>query len=160
MRYAGLIRDSIVDGVGIRDVIFFQGCAHHCKGCHNPQTWNYNGGEYKAEGEIVKELSDSDNNITISGGEPLDQFNSLLILLDVIKTQTNKTVWLYTGNVVDPSKRTYKKLAQYVDVIVDGKFDRKLKDPNLRFRGSSNQRVIDLKKSVKEQRIIEWEETE
>ena len=158
MRIAGIVRDSIVDGIGIRDVIFFQGCAHKCKGCHNKQTWNYDGGFERTTASIIKELSNSSNDSTISGGEPLDQFNALIRLLEVIRKFTNKRVWLYTGNTVDVSKSCYILLSKYVDVIVDGKFIEELKDPNLRFRGSSNQRLIDLPKSVKARRIIEWEE--
>lgn len=158
MRIAGIVRDSIVDGIGIRDVIFFQGCAHKCKGCHNKQTWNYDGGFERTTASIIKELSNSSNDITISGGEPLDQFDSLIRLLEVIRKFTNKRVWLYTGHTVVIGKHLYRQLAQYVDVIVDGKFIEELKDSNLRFRGSSNQRLIDLPKSVKEQKIVLWEE--
>lgn len=158
MRIAGIVRDSIVDGIGIRDVIFFQGCAHKCKGCHNKQTWNYDGGFERTTASIIKELSNSSNDITISGGEPLDQFDSLIRLLEVIRKFTNKRVWLYTGHTVVIGKHLYQHLAQYVDVIVDGKFIEELKDSNLRFRGSSNQRLIDLPKSVKEQKIVLWEE--
>ena len=158
MRIAGIVRDSIVDGIGIRDVIFFQGCAHKCKGCHNKQTWNYDGGFERTTASIIKELSNSSNDITISGGEPLDQFDSLIRLLEVIRKFTNKRVWLYTGHTVVLGKHLYQQLAQYVDVIVDGKFIEELKDSNLRFRGSSNQRLIDLPKSVKEQKIVLWEE--
>lgn len=159
MRIAGIVRDSIVDGVGVRDVIFVQGCSHRCKGCHNKQTWNYNGGEHWFVGNIVNELSDSSNDITISGGEPLDQYASLLELVKMIRRTTKKRIWVYTGNTInEPITKVYRKLAPYVDVIVDGKFIEELKDPNLLFRGSSNQRLIDLPKSVKENRIVLWEE--
>lgn len=156
MRIAGIVRDSIVDGEGIRDVIFVQGCSHHCKGCHNQQTWNYGGGEHRFVGDLVKELADSTNNVTISGGEPFDQYASLFTLVQGLSEQ-GKSIWVYTGNTLrEPIARPYKMLAQYVDVIVDGCFVEKLKDPNLLFRGSSNQRLIDLKKSVKEKRIVEY----
>lgn len=161
MRLAGIVRDSIVNGPGIRDVIFVQGCGRHCKGCQNTQTWNYDGGEYWSTPEIIKELSNSSNDITISGGEPLDQFDALVRLLEQIRYKTKKRVWLYTGNTIkEPINVTYQLLAEYVDVIVDGHFVEELKDSNLLFRGSSNQRIIDLRKSVKEDKIIEWEETE
>lgn len=156
MRIAGIVRDSIVDGEGIRDVIFTQGCSHHCKGCHNQQTWDYGGGEHRFVGDIVNELSDSTNNVTISGGEPFDQYASLCGLVQGLSKQ-GKSIWIYTGNTLrEPIGTPYKLLAQYVDVIVDGRFVEKLKDPNLLFRGSSNQRLIDLKKSVKEGRIVEY----
>lgn len=158
MRIAGIVRDSIVDGPGVRDVIFTQGCPHHCSGCHNQNTWDMNGGEVRLSGSILRELSDSQNDITISGGEPLSQWSALLRLLELINEQTDKRVWLYTGYTVDLNQNFYKVLARYVDVIVDGKFVEELKDPDLLFRGSSNQRLVDIKASVECGEIIEWEE--
>jgi len=73
MRIAGIVRDSIVNGEGIRDVVFFQGCGKRCKGCHNPETWDYMGGYHRFLGDVVNELAESSNDVTISGGEPLDQ---------------------------------------------------------------------------------------
>lgn len=158
LRLAGIVRDSIVDGIGVRDVIFFQGCSHKCRGCHNPHTWNYSGGEHRFIGSVVKELSNSSNNITISGGEPLDQYDSLVELCKQFKKQ-GKSIWVYTGNTV-PNKLSlpYRELSKWVEVIVDGKFIEEQKDSNLLFRGSSNQRLIDLPKSVIEQRIVLWGE--
>ena len=156
MRVAGIVRDSIVDGVGIRDVIFLQGCSHHCKGCHNPQTWKYNCGEFKTVTELVKELSKSTNDVTISGGEPLDQYIEVINLAKELKLQ-GKHLWLYTGYTVDLKSTLYYILSQYVDVVVDGEFIEELKDSNLLFRGSSNQRLVDLPKSIAEQKIVLWE---
>ena len=153
MRIAGIQRDSITNGIGVRDVIFLQGCSHKCRGCQNPQTWDYNGGEHRFVGDVVKELSDSSNNVTISGGEPLNQYASLVSLCKQLNKQ-GKSIWVYTGHTVDPTKPIYSVLAEYVDVIVDGRFVLELKDSNLLFRGSSNQRLIDLPKSVKERRIV------
>jgi anaerobic ribonucleoside-triphosphate reductase activating protein len=157
MRIAGIVRDSIVDGTGVRDVVFFQGCGKHCKGCHNPDTWDYQGGCHRFIGDVVLELEDSSNNVTISGGEPLDQYESLLELCKQLKKQ-GKNIWVYTGCVVDPTKMIYQRLARYVDVIVDGRFVEELKDPNLLFRGSSNQRIIDLPMSVIMGEVVEWED--
>ena len=158
MRIAGIVRDSIVDGPGVRDVIFTQGCPRHCSGCHNQNTWDMNGGEVRLSESILRELSDSQNDITISGGEPLSQWSALLRLLKLIHEQTDKRVWLYTGYTVDLNQNFYKVLARYVDVIVDGKFVEELKDPDLLLRGSSNQRLVDIKASVECEEIIEWEE--
>lgn len=157
MRLAGIVRDSIVNGSGIRDVVFFQGCAKRCKGCHNPDTWDYQGGYHCFIGDVVDELADSTNDVTISGGEPIDRFSDLFRLCQHLKKQ-GKNIWLYTGNTVDPTKKIYRVLARYVDVIVDGRFIEELKDPNLLFRGSSNQRIIDLPKSVAAREVILWEE--
>ena len=160
MRIAGIVKDSIVGDIGVRDVIFVQGCGRRCKGCHNSQTWDYGGGEHKFTAEIMEELSSSSNDITISGGEPLDQIEALIILLDAIKRSTKKKVWLYTGNTVDITKPTYQLLSHYVECIVDGAYVEELRDPELRFRGSSNQRIIDMKKSVAKNEIVLWEEDE
>lgn len=157
MRIAGIVRDSIVDGTGVRDVVFFQGCGKRCKGCHNPDTWDYQGGCHRFIGDVVEELSDSSNDITISGGEPIDQFDDLLELCRQLK-EAGKRIWVYTGNVVDPTKRIYQRLAEYVDVIVDGRFIEDKKDCNLLFRGSSNQRLINLPLSVVLGKIVELEE--
>jgi anaerobic ribonucleoside-triphosphate reductase activating protein len=157
MRIAGIVRDSIVDGPGIRDVIFFQGCGKRCKGCHNPNTWDYNGGCHRFIGDVVLELENSSNDITISGGEPIDQYNDLLELCSQLSKQ-GKSIWVYTGNVVDPTKSIYQRLARYVDVIVDGRFVEDKKDCNLLFRGSSNQRLINLPLSVIKGEIVEWED--
>lgn len=157
MRIAGIVRDSVVDGTGIRDVIFVQGCGHHCKGCHNPQTWNYEGGEHRFVGDIVKELSDSSNNITISGGEPLNQLASLFRLVQMIRKTSNKRIWLYTGYTVkEPFAKFWRQLARYVDVVVDGEFVEEAKNTDLVFRGSTNQRIIDLPASIKENKIVLW----
>lgn len=157
MRIAGIVRDSIVNGPGVRDVVFFQGCGKRCKGCHNPETWDYMGGCHRFMGDVINELAESDNDVTISGGEPFDQIEDLVEFSKQLKAM-GKSVWVYTGNVVDPTKYLYAVLAQYVDVIVDGRFVEELKDPDLLFRGSSNQRIIDLPKSVKEETIVLWEE--
>lgn len=157
MRIAGIVRDSIVDGTGVRDVIFFQGCDKRCKGCHNPDTWDYNGGCHRFIGDVFNELADSRNDVTISGGEPIDQFEDLLELCRMF-SEAGKKIWIYTGNVVDPTKSIYARLARYVDVIVDGRFVEDKKDCNLLFRGSSNQRVINLPLSVILGEIIEWED--
>lgn len=161
MRVAGIVRDSIVNGEGIRDVIFVQGCAHRCKNCQNKHTWDYNGGTEMSTAYLIDYLSDSSNDVTISGGEPLDQIVPLLRLLKQLRRTTSKRVWVYTGNTLKtPLADVYRGLSQYVDVIVDGKFVEELKDPDLLFRGSSNQRLIDLPKSVEMDEIVEWTPTE
>jgi anaerobic ribonucleoside-triphosphate reductase activating protein len=160
MRIAGIVRDSIVNGVGIRDVIFTQGCPHHCEGCHNSQTWDFNDGAEVTLTYLLEELSNSSNNVTISGGEPLSQFSELIPLIKLIHRKQNKTVWLYTGHKYEHlSEFFWKHLAEIgVEVVVDGKYEKDKKDTTLLFRGSSNQRLIDLPKSIKENRVVLWEE--
>lgn len=156
MRIAGIVRDSIVDGEGIRDVVFFQGCNHQCEGCHNPDTWKLGGGYQTNVATIIQELSNSSNDVTISGGEPFLQYRDLVRLCRQL-SEVGKSIWLYTGRTVNLGNPVYHVLSQYVDVIVDGKFVEKLKDSDLLFRGSSNQRIIDLPKSVDHGEIILWE---
>lgn len=163
MRLAGIVKDSIVDGDGIRDVIFVQGCPHHCVGCHNPQTWSFEGGEEYRFSDIADELEDSPNNITISGGEPFHnakRLSDLVTYLDMVFPK--KTIWIYTGYKFEELPEWLLKYFKYfnVEVIVDGAFEEAKKDTNLRFRGSSNQRLIDFKKTIESGQIVSWEETE
>ena len=159
MRIAGIVRDSIVDGVGIRDVIFTQGCPHRCEGCHNQVTWAYDTGFEKSAYDIHKSLKNSTNNITISGGEPILQWADVMFLAKLFRTD-GKTIWLYTGYEYETlSKEVWKMFADSgVEVVVDGRFEIDKRDPNLLFRGSSNQRLIDLPKTIEANRIIEWED--
>lgn len=159
MRIAGIVRDSIVDGVGIRDVIFFQGCLHRCKGCHNPQSWSYTDGTEMSLDDVLNELKNSSNDVTISGGEPLFQILELYSLLESMNKTQGKRFWLYTGYCYEKlPPQLIINLSKYVDVLVDGKFVEELKDSNLLFRGSANQRLIDLPKSVNENKIVLWED--
>ena len=162
MKIAGLIRDSLVNGVGLRDVIFMQGCPHHCEGCQNQHTWNPDGGIELTVDEIVNELKDSSNNITLSGGEPFMNKTQLLDLVFKINEEfPNKTIWIYTGYKLEELSPWVLAVLSMrnVEVIVDGEFVEKLKDSNLQFRGSSNQRLIDLQRSYQEDKIILWEDT-
>lgn len=160
MKVAGIVKDSAVDGVGIRDVIFFQGCSHKCRGCHNPSTWNSNQGTRMSVIEIVRELETSSNNVTLSGGEPLDQnYYELFLLLKYLVEIQHKTVWLYTGYKYEElGKFLINILVPYIDVLVDGPYIEELQDKDLKFRGSSNQRLIDLNKTFERKEIVEWED--
>lgn len=159
MRIAGILKDSIVNGVGIRDVIFTQGCPHQCEGCHNPETWNVFGGNNVTIALLERLLSDSSNDITISGGEPILQYNEVIKLMRYFTRFQNKRFWLYTGfRYEELPPQQLLELSKYTDVLVDGRYEKDKKDPNLLFRGSSNQRLIDLPKSVKENKIILWED--
>lgn len=159
MRIAGMIKDSMRNGYGIRDVIFLQGCPHRCKQCHNPDTWNVDGGIELGAYYLFDKLKDSPNNLTISGGEPLIQLPELERLLYLFYVNSNKTVWIYTGYKFEEiSILTWEKLSKLnVEVVVDGEFEIDKKDSSLEFRGSSNQRLIDLKKSVAAGEVILWE---
>ena len=160
MRVAGIIKNSVVNGIGIRDVLFLQGCPPHCKGCHNPQTWNVLGGEKERPVDIAVELhSDSENDVTISGGEPLLQYSEVIELMDIMNFYYGTRFWLYTGYTYEAlPPDALEELSKYVDVLVDGRFEIDKKDLTLQFRGSSNQRLIDLPKSVANNKIILWED--
>ena len=159
MRIAGIIQNSVVNGIGVRDTIFFQGCEHHCPGCHNPKTWNINGGEEMSIKRIAEIFKDSEHGITLSGGEPLLQYEEIIELMKYINETQNKRFWMYTGfRYEELPPEMLANLAKYVDVLVDGRFEEQNKDLKLAFRGSSNQRLIDLPKSVEKGRVILWEE--
>ena len=160
MQVAGIIMNSVVNGIGIRDVIFLQGCLHHCPECHNPKTWDYHSGVERDIYEVQFELRNSDNDITISGGEPLLQYLEVIRFLKSINNFQNKRAWLYTGfKYEEIPPKMLKELSRYVDVLVDGRFEIEKKDLTLQFRGSSNQRLIDLPMSVQLNKIVLWEDT-
>ncbi|MCA0980130.1 anaerobic ribonucleoside-triphosphate reductase activating protein [Exiguobacterium aestuarii] len=150
MRILSVVEESVVDGPGIRTVIFTAGCPHHCKGCHNPSSWNPAGGEDFEVDEIVRriELSGWDG-VTISGGEPFLQSSELAKLVLACKS-LGKNVWVYTGytmeQLVAMQDEAVQTVLDYADVLVDGRFEQSLRDMGLRFRGSSNQRIIFLNK--------------
>ena len=148
LRIAGIVDDSIVDGEGVRLTVFTQGCPHHCHGCHNPQTWNLTGGHEIDTEEIVQKLKANPllSGITFSGGEPFLQPAPLTELARAAH-KLGLDVWSYTGFTLEElEKRTdVQQLLNEVDVLVDGPYVEALRDLTLRFRGSSNQRIIDLK---------------
>ena len=154
IRIAGIEPESFVDGEGIRFVVFVQGCPHHCKGCHNPQTHSFEFG-YNAEiSSIVKQISENPllSGITISGGEPLCQIPQCIELIKAVKDYDNNlNIWLYTGYKFEEAKKLdkFNELLPYLDVIVDGRYVEELRDLSLNFRGSSNQRLIRLKEKTK-----------
>lgn len=147
LKIAGIVDDSVVDGDGIRLTVFTQGCPHHCHGCHNPQTWNLTGGHEIDTEEIVQKLKENPllSGITFSGGEPFLQPAPLADLARAAHS-LGLDVWSYTGFTLEElEKRTdAQQLLNEVDVLVDGPYVEALRDLTLRFRGSSNQRIIDL----------------
>ena len=149
--------DSIVDGEGIRAVLWTQGCLHKCPGCQNPQTHSFDDG-FLIDIEEVKEQIDAlegQDGITFSGGDPFYQVEECIEIAKYIKSK-KMNIWCYTGFTYEKilNNPKQKALLQYIDVLVDGKFVEELKDPNLYFRGSSNQRIIDMNKTRKSKKII------
>ena len=162
MNYADIKRVDVANGEGVRVSVFVSGCNHHCKGCFNQCAWDFNYGNKFTEKEIDKviEYLDHDyiNGLSLLGGEPLEKQNQIGLLPLVKKVKEkfpNKDIWCYTGfdfekDVVENMSKnndTTKELLKYIDVIVDGKFEEDKKDLKLKFRGSSNQRVLDVKQS-------------
>ena len=164
IRIAGIVEESIVDGPGIRFVIFTQGCPHGCKGCHNPQTHDFNSGKDVNIDEIVDKIKEDPllKGVTLSGGEPFMQAGKLAKLIDKL-SDTKLDIITYTGfkyeeiikNANDENK--FYKLLDRTDILIDGKFEEDKKDENLMYRGSSNQRAIDVELSRKSGKIIEHE---
>lgn len=161
LRIAGVAKESVVDGPGIRYVIFIQGCPHHCKECHNPETHDISAGYVIDSDNIKREIQDDPllQGITISGGEPFLQADAVANLLDKINIR-NLNVIVYTGYLYEflvqnsSESNNYIKLLEKTDILIDGKFEKDLKDYNLIFKGSSNQRVIDCKVSLKAGKTI------
>lgn len=164
IRIAGVVKESTVDGPGFRYVIFTQGCPHHCEGCHNPQTHDMNGGKLESITALAEDITKNPllKGITLSGGEPFMQAKELVKLLSLIDLK-RYTVMTYTGfkyeylleNANDDNG--FLELLKHTDVLIDGKFEMTLKSEKVKFRGSTNQRAIDVKESLKNQRIIEHE---
>ena len=142
-------KETIVDGVGLRYSLYFAGCSHACPGCDNEYSWNPKHGNvltYEKLEEIAKEINENTllDGITISGGDPLFNPVDMLKVLKFLKKKTKKNIWLYTGYTLEQIREDElrRKCLEYVDVLVDGRFVKELYDPNLKFRGSSNQRII------------------
>lgn len=148
MNYMKIYKTSLADGEGWRTVLFVAGCHHHCKGCHNQKSWSPKAGKpftNKTKEFLFSCMNDQMAGITISGGDPLYRKNIKIVteLCKEFKERfPNKTIWLYTGNLYRDSKDL--EIMKYIDVVVDGEFRLDLKDTTLAFRGSSNQRIIDV----------------
>lgn len=184
MRYAGIQYDDIVNGDGIRVTLFVQGCDHHCHNCHNPETWDLKGGEEfteKVQESIFNYIKYTPfvKGLTLSGGDPLQEDNLPYIkqlLLDFRKTfKDTKDVWLYTGSDFEDLFYYYRislvpgitlglntsyivDILHLIDVLVDGEYIDELRDINLKFRGSSNQKLIDVKQTIKTKSIVYYKE--
>jgi len=154
-----IIHDSIVDGNGLRIVIFFSGCSHHCYQCHNPQSWDVNNGVAKSTEEIINEIKKNSiaQGVSFSGGDPFYQAKEIKVLAEKIK-QIPMDIWIYTGytfeEIISSGNEDMIELLKLCDVLVDGKYIHEMRDIRLAFRGSSNQRIIDIQKSLQNNKII------
>lgn len=165
MNYTGLVKYDTANGEGIRATIFLSGCTRHCKGCFNPETWDFNWGEpfNKEAKEALKEhlKNPQIKGLSILGGEPLDQnINGLQELIDLANYthSLGKDVWLWTGYCWEEINGYRMSFVKSCNVLIDGPFQEELKDLSLAFRGSTNQRIIDIKQSIKQNKIIKYKE--
>lgn len=165
MKMAGFYDESISNGLGWRAVLFVSGCPHNCPGCHNKEAQNFNYGEDFNEEEILERIKENSilKGITISGGEPLCKENIpevLKFIKHVKEIKPNFNVWCYSGYTLEELTNRKDNITDeclnQIDVLVDGEFKQDLKEPNLKFRGSSNQRIVDLKSSLKTHQFIEF----
>lgn len=164
MKMAGFYDESISNGLGWRAVLFVSGCPHNCPGCHNKIAQNYNYGEEFDEQKIINRIKENSilNGITISGGEPLCKENIYTVnkfIEDVKKERPNFDVWCYTGYTLEQlenrNDEITNKTLKNIDVLVDGRFVEERKNPEIKFRGSDNQRLLDLKRCLNENKIVE-----
>lgn len=165
MYYSKIKFNDVANGPGLRLSLFTSGCTHHCKGCFQPETWNFKNGEpftletqkyiiEKSENKYIAGLS-------LLGGDPLDNVDGILPLLQEYRKTfaATKSIWLWTGYLFEEILKDdlKSKLLSFIDVIIDGKFEENLKDITLKYKGSTNQRVIDVKKSVETHTVILYE---
>lgn len=163
IRTAGIVKESIVDGPGIRFTIFVQGCPHHCEGCHNPETHDFSGGTDINSEKLINEIKDNPllAGITLSGGEPFCQAEALVSLAEEVKAMKMSVV-AYSGYTFEQllnmsgENPFILRLLKSCDLLIDGRYVQEQKDLTLRFRGSSNQRVLDVPKSLASGAPVIW----
>ncbi len=164
LRVAGRVQDSIVDGPGLRYALFVQGCPYHCEGCHNQKTWDFDGGEEFTPEQIIEEIRSNPllTGLTLSGGEPACQAAALLPVARFAK-QSGLDIWIWSGNtfekLLELNDPDVLELLRLCDVLVDGPFILAQRTLALEWRGSKNQRLVDLPKSLAVGRYVEYRET-
>lgn len=168
MNYIKITKNDIANGIGVRTVLWVSGCTMHCKECHNQSTWNFKVGQpftNDTMNELLNSLiPDYVAGLTLSGGHPLEKQNQQQVA-DIVKTvktkYPTKTIWLYTGYLYEDILKmpfVARNILPYIDILVDGKYDCTKRDITLAWCGSSNQRVIDVQKSLKENKVILFKE--
>lgn len=174
MNYANIKKYDIANGPGVRVSLFVSGCTHHCPGCFNPETWDFNFGEL-FDSDVINEILEAlepsyIRGFSLLGGEPFEYKNQtgLLPLLKEIRNRfPNKDIWCYTGynfetDILEDMAKKWpetNEMLSYIDILVDGEFVEAKKDLALRFRGSSNQRIIQVQESLKQNKVILWDDT-
>ena len=161
VRLAGIAYESLVNGPGMRRVFFAQGCKHKCEGCFNPETHSFDGGEIMDMDKLIKDVLDNPmlKGVTFSGGDPIEQAHSFAYMAKAFK-KANLNIWCYTGYTFEKLLELMKKnenirmLLNNIDVLVDGRFEIMNRNEELKFKGSTNQRIIDVNKSLEYGNII------
>ncbi len=158
LRVIDIVRGTTVDGRGFRTSIYLAGCTHACPGCHNPESWSFDAGREMSLEEIMEIVEEEDFNVTLTGGDPMCSAARVLPLARAIKS-AGKTLWIYTGYhweelMADPDMR---ELAALAEVVVDGPFELSKRDTDLLFRGSANQRLIDVALTLSAGQPVEWQ---
>lgn len=165
IRLFGVANDSIVDGPGLRYSVYVQGCSHRCPGCHNPESWDFDGGQITTVDAIIKDIISNKlvNDVTLSGGDPFDQVAPVAELASELKKR-GYGIWTYSGYTYEQlltrakNEKDVQTILDCSDVLVDGLFIESKKSLELKWKGSSNQRVIDMNKTRQEGKIVLFEE--
>lgn len=166
MRYANIIYNDIVNAKGMSLSFYTQGCTHHCKGCFNKGTWDFKKGNMLNENKIkeikniLKIHGNQYDNLCLLGGEPFDNINTSNFIINLFKNELqNKTIWCYTGYTFEEliQNSDKLKLLKEIDILIDGEFIEELKDVTLKFKGSSNQRILDIKESLRQNKAVLYE---
>lgn len=145
---ARIVYSTSTDGVGLRNSLYVSGCSIHCDGCHNKAWWKREAGEVQTVDDVFSQLNIDQFNISILGGEPLEQYDAILSLCKRIKRETDKTIWMWSGYTLDYIKKNYGEILKYIDILIDGPYIESLAKPNLQWRGSTNQKVWNVKNIV------------
>lgn len=165
LKLYGTVQDSIVDGPGLRYSVFVQGCSHACPGCHNPESQPTDAGEEHSVEEVLTDIRKNPlvRGVTLSGGEPFEQAKACAELAELLKKE-GYDVWTYTGSLfedlVSHGDEAVHRLIEHTDVLVDGPFVEKMKSIDCPWRGSTNQRLIDVKKTLDQGCVVEWTQDE
>ena len=157
LRILDIVEDTMVDGPGFRTSIYCAGCRHACPGCHNPQSWSFDGGREMTVEQIMRIIeADPYANVTFSGGDPMYQAAGFAELAQTIHQRTQKDIWCYTGFTFEQllTNPRQRALLEHIDVLVDGPFIKDERDETLVFRGSRNQRIIDVQTSLQQGRTV------
>lgn len=159
IRLMRVVVDTTVDGPGWRSSVYCAGCRHACPGCHNPETWSFEVGESVSVDDVLAQLAQTEGNITFSGGDPMYQAPAFTELARRIREELHRTIWCYTGFLFEQvlADPVMSQMLPYLEVLVDGPFIEARKNMNLMFRGSENQRLVDVQRSMAEGRVVEYE---